>query len=291
MRIAIVGLGGVGAYIGAKLCALKDEHEIIFIARGEHLKAIQENGLRIIDLDKEQTYYPSSAQESVSEHLDIVFLCTKTYHSKEALAQLSDAISKETLIIPVANGVNSREELQPLTPAQVTDACVYIVSHKVSAGIIKKSTDTFALRLSEDTQEILEPLMHKAGLRCKFSSDIKKELWKKFLFISAMGSMTSYYQVGMGSIYKAHKDELASLLNEIFSVAKSEGVNLESKEVEKALHTASKLPLDAPTSLWLDIQNKGLNELETLCGYIVKKAEENRLHTPIMQKIYRELNN
>lgn len=290
MRIAIVGLGGVGAYIGAKLCALKDEHEIIFIARGEHLKAIQENGLRIIDVDEEQTYHPSSAQESVSEHLDILFLCTKTYHSKEALAQLKGAISKETLIIPVANGVNSREELQPLTPAQVTDACVYIVSHKLSAGLIKKSTDTFALRLSEDIKELLEPLMDKAGLRCKFSADIKKELWKKFLFISAMGSMTSYYQIGMGSVYKEHKDELSSVLKEIFSVAKSEGIELKPEEIDKALHTASKLPPNAPTSLWIDIQNKGLNELETLCGYIVKKAEENGLHTPIMQKIYRELN-
>ncbi|MFC2074282.1 ketopantoate reductase family protein [Campylobacterota bacterium] len=290
MRIAIVGLGGVGAYIGAKLCALKDEHDIIFIARGEHLQAIQKEGLRIIDVDKEQTYYPTSAQEDISDHLDIVFLCTKTYHSKEALFQLSDAISKETLVIPVANGVNSREELQALTPAHVTDACVYIVSHKLSAGVIKKSTDVFALILSEDIQELLEPLLSKVGLRCKFSDDIKKELWKKFLFISAMGSMTSYYQVGMGSIYKEHKDELIALLNEIFSVAKAEAINIETKEIDKALRTASKLPLDAPTSLWLDIQNKGLNELETLCGYIVNKAKEHKFPTPIMRKIYDKLN-
>ena len=290
MRIAIVGLGGVGAYIGAKLCALKDEHEIIFIARGDHLKAIQKDGLRIIDVNDEQTYHPTSAQESISDHLDIVFLCTKTYHSKEALAQLSDAISEDSLIIPVANGVNSREELQPLTPAQVTDACVYIVSHKLSSGIIKKATNVFALILSEDIQELLQPLLDKAGLRHKFSADIKKELWKKFLFISAMGSITSYYQEGMGTIYHEHKEELISLLNEIFSVAKAEEINIEPKEIDKALETASKLPLNAPTSLWLDIQSRGLNELETLCGYIIKKAQVHNIQVPIMQKIYDELN-
>jgi len=290
MRIAIVGLGGVGAYIGAKLCALKDEHEIIFIARGEHLKAIKKNGLRIIDVDEEQTFHPTSVQENISDHLDIVFLCTKTYHSKEAISQLHDAISEKTLVIPVANGVNSREELQTLTSAQLTDACVYIVSHKVSAGVIKKGTNIFALILSEDIQEQLQPLLDKAGLRNKFSADIKKELWKKFLFISAMGSLTSYYHVGMGTIYKEHKEELVSLLNEIFSVAKAEGVNIEPKEVDKALHTASKLPLDAPTSLWLDIQNKRLNEIETLSGYIVNKAQVHNILAPIMQKIYDELN-
>ena len=289
MRIAIVGLGGVGAYIGAKLCALKDEHEIIFVARGEHLKAIKENGLRIIDVDEEQTYHPTSAQENISDHLDIVFLCTKTYHSKEALAQLHDAISKDTLVIPVANGVNSREELQALTPAKLTDACVYIVSHKVSAGIVKKATNIFALILSDEIQELLQPLLDRAGLRYKFSDDIKKELWKKFLFISAMGSLTSYYQVGMGTVYKEHQEELVLLLNEIFAVAKAEGVNIESKEIDKALATASKLPLDAPTSLWLDLKNRGLNEIETLCGYIVKRAEVHNIQTPIMKKIYDKL--
>ncbi len=289
MRIAIVGLGGVGAYIGAKLCALKDEHEIIFIARGEHLRAIQQDGLHIIDVDEEQTYHPSSAQEHISDPLDIVFLCTKTYHAKAALSQLHDAICEKTLIIPIANGVNSREELQAMTPAQVTDACVYIVSHKVAPGVVKKATNIFALILSDDVKGQLEPLMDKAGLRCKFSSDIKKELWKKFLFISAMGSMTSFYHVGMGTIYKEHKDELTTLLHEIFSVARAEGIDIESKEIDKALETASKLPLEAPTSLWLDMQDNDLNESETLCGYVVKRAQVHHLSTPVMEKIYHEL--
>ncbi len=289
MRIAIVGLGGVGAYIGARLCALKDEHEIIFIARGEHLKAIQEKGLKLIEVNEEQIYHPTSVQESICDPVDIVFLCTKTYHSKEALAKLGDAITEKTLLIPVANGVNNRDELQPLTPANVTEACVYIVSHKVSDGVIKKSTDTFMLILSEEVKSLLEPLVNKAGLHCKFSADIKKELWKKFLFISAMGSMTSYFQMGMGSIYREHKDELVSLLNEIFSVAKKEGVSLEEKEIDKALEIASRLPLDAPTSLWLDIQNGGENELESLCHYVIKTAARHSLDVPLMQKIYTKL--
>jgi len=289
MRIAIVGLGGVGAYIGAKLCALKDEHEIIFIARGENLTSIEKNGLKLIDVAKEEVFYPSSVQESLSESIDILFLCTKTYHSQEAIEQLSSAITKETLIIPIANGVNSQELIMSLTPAKVTQACVYIVSHKLNPGVIKKSTDTFALILSDRLQEELKPLLDRAGLRCKFATDIKKELWKKYLFISAMGSMTSYYKEGMGAIYKNHHNELKTLLNEIFAVAIKEDIALELKEIDKALHTASKLPLDAPTSLWLDIQGKGKNELESLCHYVIQTAQKHHLSTPMMQKIYENL--
>ncbi len=289
MKIAIAGLGGVGGYIGAKLCSLKDEHEIIFIARGEHLKAIQEKGLKVIDVDTETIYHPTMALETTQEPLDILFLCTKTYHSKEALELLSGAITQKTLVIPVANGVNNADRLRPLTPAKVIDACVYIVSHKLEAGVIKKSTNVFALILPEDVQELLEPLMNRAGLRCKFSPEIKKELWKKFLFISAMGTLTSYHQVGMGTVYAEHKEELAAVLNEILSVAKAEGIALEGKDVQKALDTASKLPADAPTSLWLDMQNAQENELETLCHYLIETAQRHNLTLPLMQKMYDRL--
>jgi len=289
MRIAIVGLGGVGGYIGAKLCELKDEHEIIFIARGEHLKAIQDKGLRIVEMGEEKSYYPSCASENTSEALDIIFLCTKTYHSQEAISALTPAISKDTIIIPIANGVNSKELLSPLTQARIQEACVYIVSHKTAPGVISKTTNVFALVLNQEIQGLLGPIFEKAGLRIKFTNEIKKEIWKKFLFISAMGSMTSYYKLGMGSIYKEHLDELTLLLNEIYSVAKAEGINLEEKEIDKALHTSSKLPLDAPTSLWLDMQAGGNNELESLSRYIVIKAKEHRLSAPVMQKIYNAL--
>ncbi len=290
MRIAVVGLGGVGGYIGAKLCSLKDEDEIIFIARGEHLAAIKERGLGLIDIDQEEYYKPSQACETYTKHLDLIFLCTKSYHAKEAIKNLSSAISEKTIIIPIANGVDSIPNLQSLSPAKLHDACVYIVSHKLSAGIIKKSTDVFALILPAELEELLGTRVKKAGLRTKFVADIQKEVWKKYLFISAMGTMTSFYEKGMGAIYKEHKQELISVLKEIFSVAKAEGINIEEKEMDKALNTSSKLPLNAPTSLWLDFQHSQLNELETISTYIVKTAQSHQLKVPLMQKMNMSLN-
>lgn len=291
MRIAIVGVGGVGAYIGAKLCALKEENEILFIARGEHLRQIQKHGLKLVDVNEEQVCHPTAALEKTDLPLDLIFLCTKSYHAETAIAELSHAISENTLIIPVANGVNNAERLRPLTPAQVIDACVYIVSHKLREGVVKKETATFALILDERVRTLLEPLFEKAHLRVKFSYEIKKELWKKFLFISAMGAMTAYYQKGMGSIYRDHKEELEALLQEIARVGQAEGVVLGTHETNKALETASTLPLDAPTSLWLDLQNGTESELETLCYYVIERAQIHALPVPIMQKIYDALKN
>lgn len=290
MRIAVVGLGGVGGYIGAKLCSLKDEDEIIFIARGEHLDCIKDKGLRLIEINEESTYLPTEAKESYHQELDIIFLCTKSYHAKEALTNLKGAITKKTTIIPIANGVDSIPNLQDLSPAQLLDACVYIVSHKLSSGLIKKVNNVFALILPKEIEDVLGKRLKKAGLRTKFVDDIQKEVWKKYLFISAMGTMTSFYEKGMGRIYKEHHEELVLILKEVFSVAKAEGINIEEKEIDKALNTASKLPLDAATSLWLDFQNGGLNELETISTYIVKTAQAHQMNLPLMQKMNKALN-
>jgi len=288
MKIAVVGLGGVGGYLGAKLCSLKDD-EIIFIARGEHLQAIKDKGLGLIDIDEENYYKPSEACETYTKPLDVIFLCTKGYHTKSALENLSKAITPNTIIIPIANGVDSIATITPLTPAKVLDACVYIVSHKVSAGLVKKSTKVFALILPKELEKVLGSRLEKAGLRVKFVEDIQKEVWKKYLFISAMGTMTSFYEKGMGTIYKEHHEELVSVLKEIFSVAKAEGIKIEEKEIDKALNTASKLPLDAPTSLWLDFKNNTHNELDTISTYIVKTAQVHKIKVPLMQKMNKVL--
>jgi len=289
MRIAVVGLGGVGGYIGAKFCFLKNEDEIIFIARGKHLQAIKDKGLKLIDVEDENYYQPTLACETYDKALDIIFLCTKSYHSKSALKNLSKAITDKTIVIPIANGVDSIPSLQNLTPAKLIDACVYIVSHKLDEGVIKKSTNVFALILPEELETRLASRLEKAGLRTKFAVDIKKEVWKKYLFISAMGTMTSFYEKGMGSIFKENNEELKNVLKEIFSVAQAEGIKLEEKEMDKALHTASKLPLDAPTSLWLDFQNSTYNEHETICTYIVKTAQAHKIEVPLMQNMNKKL--
>ena len=78
MRIAIIGIGGVGGYFGGKLAreyATSGKHEIIFIARGEHLKAIQKNGLQLFTKEGDYVAWPNIATDNpaVAGKFDLVF--------------------------------------------------------------------------------------------------------------------------------------------------------------------------------------------------------------------------
>ncbi|MBN2824179.1 MAG: 2-dehydropantoate 2-reductase [Campylobacterales bacterium] len=298
MRVAIVGIGGVGGYIGAKFCSLigtqKKPYEILFIARGKHAQAVKRDGIRIIEDEGEFVATPSevcTAQEATGT-FDLVLVCVKSYDMAEAIKPLIKNIRCDTVIIPFANGVNNAHTLQTLVDAKVINGCVYILAHIQSNGVIRKEGKVFAAIFGGEEYFgealFVEYMFKDAGLRAKFEEDIDTAVWKKYLFISAFASLTSYYDRSIKSIYEQHFEEAQTLLEEIASVAKAKGIDIES-EVEKALKTASTLPQEASTSMHLDFTNHRQSELETLSGYIVHEAKQLGVKVPLMDKIYTQL--
>ncbi|MDD2789782.1 MAG: 2-dehydropantoate 2-reductase [Sulfurimonas sp.] len=289
MRIAVVGLGGVGGYICAHLA--KTQHEIVGFARGEHLRAIQTQGLEIVEDELSwNVKFDARELEEADGIFDCVLFCVKSYDLEEAYEKIAPCINKKTILLSFANGVSNGDTLRRLSGSIVLDGCVYILSHQEKAGLIRKKGKVFATIFGGETNAAakLKELFDAAGLRNKVPEDIKKEIWKKYIFISAFATMTSYYDASIRCVYEQYTDEAKALLLEIASVANAVGVDI-FDEVQKALEIASALPQDASTSMHLDFQNHKRDELESLSGYIVNKGKENGVQTPLMQKMYEAL--
>src|SRR5690242_13232635 len=111
MRIAIVGSGGVGGYFGGRLAGAGAD--VTFLARGAHLAALREKGLRI-DSPQGNLHLPHvNATDTTHDvgPVDIVFFCVKLYDTQNALAMLPPLLGPETLVIPLQNGVDSVDVL------------------------------------------------------------------------------------------------------------------------------------------------------------------------------------
>jgi len=289
MRIVVAGIGGVGGYIGARLCGQSDE--VIFVARGDHADIIREKGLTVREDEGTFTAQPDAvvAADALKGEIDLLLLCVKSYDIESVLAQLQNSITPSTVIVPFANGVEHKEKIESSLKAEVMHGAVYILAHKEADGIIVRKGKVFAAVFGSDefpeaTQRIAG-LFEKAGLRYKTPGKIEEAIWKKYLFISAFATLTSYFDTGMRRVYELHQNWAYTLLNEIADVAEARGIDIR-EEVEKALKTASSLPEDASSSMHLDFQNANRSELETLCGYIVREGKRLRLPTPMMAKIY-----
>jgi 2-dehydropantoate 2-reductase len=137
-------------------------------------------------------------------------------------------------------------------------------------------------RKSDATQTLVQ-LFDAASLRYKTPEDIRTAVWKKYIFISAFATLTSYYDTSIGAIYEKHFDEAKALLKEIANVAHAMNIDIYD-EVEKSLETAKNLPYDSSTLMHLDFTNHKATELESLSGTIVSKGLEYSVDVSLMQQ-------
>ncbi|MEO1937605.1 MAG: 2-dehydropantoate 2-reductase [Sulfurimonas sp.] len=287
MRVAVVGLGGVGGYIAASFA--KAGIDVTGFGRGEHLAVIQRDGIIIVEDEEQWSVHLNAKELREAEGIyDVVLFCVKSYDLQKSCEALREHINEQSVVLSFSNGVNNGDILRSCSRSRVLDGAVYILSHIEKVGVIRKKGKVFAAVFGgKDTNAVEEvaALFEEAGLRYKTPANIKEALWKKYIFIAAFASLTSYYDKPIKQVYEENEEEAKTLLREIAAVAKGEGVDID-EEVQKSLDVASKLPKDASSSMHLDFQNGKKSELESLSGFIAKKEG---VDTPLMEKIYRTL--
>lgn len=297
-RIGILGLGGVGGYFGgllAKAYQKSDDVEIIFIARGETQKAIAENGLKIVTDDSETIVRPNLVSNNPSEIgvLDYLICATKTYDIEESLTSLKNCIKKETIILPLYNGVDAQERIKKIVPNnEVLQGCVYIVSMIFSPGTIRRigfyeklffGSKTASFSKMEELQNILQ----KAKIESYLVENIDETVWEKFIFISALASATSYLNQNIGEILSNSESKVTyiELLHEIEDVAQAKGLKLPHDIVAQTIQKLEKSPKEATSSMHRDLLAGKNTEALSLTQYVVNEGKKHGIKTPLYEKI------
>ena len=290
LKIAVVGAGGVGGYLAAKLMQ-KDLADVKLFARGRHLETIEANGLEVEESGECFTVHPDTSVPKNGEIFDVVFLCVKSYDFKSACESVREHTNSETLIVPISNGVGHGEEItRYLHEGIVCDGCVYVISHVSAPGkIVKKGANfylIFGAEVITEKMRRLAEVLNESGLKTKLSAQAKYDCWKKYLFIATFASLTSYHKKPMDQVWKEHEAEVHELLSEIRKVANALGVPVSDEDIAKVLKQAQNLPEGSKTSMQLDFEAGKKTELESLSGYIVREGEKAGVETPLMRKIY-----
>lgn len=301
-RIGVLGLGGVGGYFGgllAKAYADNDEIEIVFIARGETQKVITESGLKIISDGNESIVFPnivSNDPETIGK-LDYLICATKTYDIDESLLSLEKCITKNTVILPLYNGVDATERISALYPDnEVLKACVYIVSMIESPGVIKKIGSFEKLFFGSDLAPLsklnaLQTIFKNAAIESYFVDNIEETVWEKFIFISSLASATSYLNQNIGEIINCDSSRAlyVELLNEITMIAAVKGLNLPADIIMQTILKLEKSPQNATSSMHRDLMAGRKLELASLTEFVVNEGLKYEIETPTYQMVLDKL--
>ena len=298
MRIAIFGSGGVGGYFGGRLAQAGED--VTFIARGEHLRAIQTTGLRVESLDGDFLIKPARATDSVSEvgEVDLVILGVKAWQVPEAARAIKPIVVPETTVLPLQNGVDAVGELiAELGTAPVVGGLCKIVSLLVEPGHIRHAGFAPAVVIGEldnrrsDRIVAIEETFNRAGLNTKIASDIQVALWMKFLFIASFSGVGAMANAPAG-VLRSDPELRAQVLramNEIYELAHARNVILPSDAIETAMASVDALPADATSSMQRDIAAGRPSELESQNGAVVRMAGEAGIKVPTHESIYEAL--
>jgi 2-dehydropantoate 2-reductase len=298
MRIAVVGTGGIGGPYGASLA--KAGADVTFVARGAHLAAMREDGLRI-EGDRGETHIQSAqATDKIAEigTVDIVLCCVKLWDLEAVAEQIRAVIGPQTAVIPLQNGIDAAERLSTiLGKAAVMGGMAFVTGAIVAPGVIRQTGTyqrmtfgEFDGRISERGRR-LRDLCEAAGFEGVLSPDIMVPVWEKFILLVPLSGLNALTRLPLGK-WRDDPDLLAlyvEALRETVSVGVAEGVRLPSDIVDRTLAQMRSMPPHHTTSMGNDLIRGNRLELPWFAGKVVELGRRHGIKTPVNGFIYAAL--
>ncbi len=285
--IAILGLGGVGGFLGARLLSAGQHSglEIAFVARGETYRALQKTGLIFESEGTKTVVRPDRLIQSgtTTEAVDLVLLATKSNGLEAAIAENQTIFSEKTLVIPLQNMVDAASRIRPLVNgAAVIDACIYLVSNVEKPGQVRHLGGPGKIAAGFPTTERYAwvfSLLEKTGLEVSQCADIDVQLWKKFLFISSLGAVTAAYGLTFGMLLQSqvHWALWEELMGELLQLAQASGVSLSPAAIGEAQAVVRSFPADSRSSFQRDVAQGNAGEKEVLVDEVIAKSRQKGL--------------
>lgn len=298
MRVAIFGAGAIGAYFGGRLA--ESAHDVVFVARGDQLRALREDGLTLRTRDGERRI-PTLQVDDDPRNLgtvDAVLLGVKAWQVPDAARSLGPLLAPETCVLPLQNGVDAPGILTGIIGDRpVLGGTCKIICKLARPGVVEHLgvEPTIAMgeldnRSSRRTRRLAE-LLNSAGIRAEIPDDIHRVVWEKFLFISAVSGVGAVTRASVGTMRTVPetRELLRRAMDEVERVARADGVALAEDIVDRTMAFLDGLPPDSSASMQRDIVAGRPSELEYQNGAVVRLGRERGVPTPVHTFLYQSL--
>ena len=295
MRIAVIGAGGVGGAFGAALA--KAGADVTFVARGAHLAAMREKGLRVEGGRGETHLVPTQATDDPASIgvVDLVLFCVKLWDVESAGAAIRPLIGPQTADIPLQNGIDASERLAPILGETAVMGGVAMISATIAEpGVIRQTGSFMRLifgeldgRITQRGQAFLA-LCQRAGFDATLSDAIQTELWLKFIVLASNAGITALTRQPLGKL-REDGDILpyfTAAFQEAADVGRARGIKLPADAVQRGVTMVANAPPAMMASMAVDLIRGNRIELPWLSGKVVELGRELGVPTPVHAMLY-----
>lgn len=295
MKIVIMGTGGVGGYFGGLLARAGED--VTYIARGEHLRAIQTDGLRVFsDLSgefnagKQATDNPNDIGPA-----DLVLYTVKMYHNDEAIPFIAPLVGDETVVLTVQNGVDNGDKLAAAYGAdRVMVGMVGVQARIREPGIVEQLGQFGIAAFGEinggitDRGRRLYDVFKNGGWNVELSDNAMGAVWRKYIFLCSAAGVNAITQLPYSEMrtIPETRELVRQSCAEILAVGKARGAPVEDSMLDWSMTQLDNFPPDGMASLAKDFRDGNRVELDGIIGAVVRLGREAGVATPINSAFY-----
>ena len=292
--VVVVGAGAVGSYFGGLLA--RAGRDVTLMARPEHVKAIQENGLYMeCQSFKEHVPVKASTEYKSIAGADLILFCVKSPDTESVAKEIKPYLAEGSIILSLQNGVDNCERIKTVLSNPTYPAVVYVATGMAGPGHVKHfGRGELVIGDPDDREACLDQLsgiqdyLNKGNVPCSISKKIKHDMWLKFLVNCSYNAISGIGQIEYGQIVQAKhtNDLIGQIIKEFLAVAEKEGINISLEQAILANEQIAKTMAKQKSSTAQDLMKHKKTEIDYLNGYIVRCGMAHQIPTPANQSVY-----
>lgn len=296
MRFGIMGTGGVGGYFGGLLA--RAGLPVCFIARGGHLQALKEHGLTVDSVEPGSFHIRDALFTDDAEEAgpcDVILYCVKTPSNDTAIPFLRPMMGPDSVVISLQNGVDNGARLaREYGDQRVMEGAAYVFSTITAPGRIHQTGGPRRIVFGclgggpgARGGEILDA-MQRGGVSAHLSTDIRVELWNKFILICAVSGMTALTRRPLGELlgYDGTARMAREVMREVHQLALAMGIPLAPDADAANYRFMAQQHPSSKGSMCHDVESGRRLEIDALCGSVARLGRVHGVATPLNGYIY-----
>jgi 2-dehydropantoate 2-reductase len=290
MKIVMMGSGGVGGFFGGRLAHAGCD--VSFVARGSHLAAMRAQGLAIESQAHGDLRVPgvrATEDPATLGIADLVIVSVKLWDTESAARQIRPLVGAHTAVLSLQNGVIKDDILRRhFGDAAVMGGVAYVASTISKPGTIRQTGTMQRVVLGEyDGSKsaraiFLHEALLRAGVTAELSTDVRRAIWEKYVFLVGLSATTTTMRASIGPIRENPRTRafLLEVMREAVAVGRAHGVALPADYADDRLAFADGLPADMTSSMHHDLDRGNPLEVEWLSGGVVQLGSVMGVPTP-----------
>ena len=295
MKIAIMGTGGMGGYIGGRLAHAGND--VTFIARGRQLEALLQSGLEVRSVTESFHIDRVNATNNPAEvgPVDLIVLSVKAFDVAAVTETMRPLVGTATTIVPVLNGVDHISTLSEILGAgHVLGGLASFTAHVVAPGNVERIGEHGSFEFGEQSGgitprvEAVEPVLGIEGLNATASPDIMAGMWQKLGTICG-ANICCVVRGDMGTVRRGRPqtlDLMRQLIMEVVEVSRAMSVDLTDAAIDSCMDLLGSVPEHFKPSMLVSLEHGSRTELEALNGAVVRYGRASGVATPANEFVY-----